>query len=507
MKRVLILSALAAASMVLAQASSHATLRTPGGDHPVAYVQQAGQSYFSTSDVLAAVGGTLIPESSGYKVILNNVTAAFGPDSRYAVVQDGLIEMPAAPIVIGGKPFAPWQFFHGYFSKAIDTDVAWDPATRVLTLRPLQHTAVPAQMSMTNVQGISKVVITLAAPIEYTIAKEESAYRIRFRSPVQAPFHEQTFEDLNVTKATFSSNELVIQLSGVDVAGDDYRLENPFRIIVDFRKVAAPGPGGTPTPPGLKTMEPAGIRTIVIDPGHGGKEVGAVGPRGLMEKDVTLAVSQKLAAALASKFGARVVLTREDDSIVSLDQRTAIANQYRADLFLSVHMNAAVGKGAKGSETYFLSLEASDEQARRAAETENAFGAGMPSGADSDLKLILWDLAQQEYLQESSRLAQVIQEEMNSATGVQNRGVKQAPFKVLIGATMPAALIEVGFITNPDEEAKLQTNSFQDLMVEALARAVQRYKIEYETRIGLIQPKPQTPPLAGGLKPAGRAGT
>jgi N-acetylmuramoyl-L-alanine amidase len=150
-------------------------------------------------------------------------------------------------------------------------------------------------------------------------------------------------------------------------------------------------------------------------------------------------------------------------------------------------MNAAVVKGAKGSETYFLSLEASDELARKAAETENASATAAKTNPSTDLKLILWDLAQQEYLQESSRFAQDIQEEMNAVTAVQNRGVKQAPFKVLVGATMPAALVEVGFITNPEEEAKLKSDDFQNTMVGALVRAVQRYKIDYETRIGLIQ--------------------
>jgi N-acetylmuramoyl-L-alanine amidase len=212
------------------------------------------------------------------------------------------------------------------------------------------------------------------------------------------------------------------------------------------------------------------------------------------EKDITLAIARKLAASLSAKIGARVVLTRDDDSVVSLDQRTALANQYNADLFLSVHLNAAVVRDAKGSETYFLSLAASDELARKAAETENATAAAAASTRDADLKLILWDLAQQAYLDESSRFAQTIQEEMNTATGVSNRGVKQAPFKVLVGATMPAALVEIGFISNPEEETKLQSAAFQDLMVDAVTRAVQRYKTDYETRIGVIKPAaPSTP--------------
>jgi N-acetylmuramoyl-L-alanine amidase len=321
---------------------------------------------------------------------------------------------------------------------------------------------------------------------------------VRFRTPIQAPFTDTSYDDPYISKASFTGNELRLQLTGPDVVGDAYSLENPFRIVLDFRKGAGPAPG-TSVLPGIKPGEPAGIRTIVIDPGHGGKEVGAVGPKGLMEKDVTLAVARKLSAALQSKVGARVVLTREDDTVVSLDQRTAIANQYHADLFLSIHMNAAVVKDARGSETYFLSLDASDELARRAAETENApSNAAAAAPASADLKLILWDLAHQEYVQESSRLAQAIQEEMNAATSVQNRGVKQAPFKVLVGATMPAALVEVGFISNPEEEVKLQTDAFQTLMVEALTRAVQKYKSEYETRIGLIQPPKPAPSLTGG---------
>lgn len=486
-------------SIVLAQSANQATLRTPAGDRPVTFIQQGGQTFFSAEEVITALGGTITPDSTGFKVTLNETVAAFGPDSRYGVVREDLIEMPAEPITVEGKPFVAWQFFSGFLTRATNLDATWDVTTHVLSIHPRADSVVSAQLSVTDVQGISKIVITLSAPTEYSIAKEPAAYLIRFRSQVRAPFAEENYEDPHVARATFNRNELRIQLTAADIVGDSYRLENPFRIVLDLRKGAATVPGTTPAlQPRFKPVEPPGIRTIVIDPGHGGKEVGAVGPNGLMEKDVTLSVARKLASAL-ERTGSRVVLTRDDDSIVSLDQRTAIANQYKADLFLSVHMNAAVVKDAKGSETYFLSLEASDELARRAAETENAAAANIPAAATSDLKLILWDLAQQEYLQESSRFAQVIQEEMNKATGVQNRGVKQAPFKVLIGATMPAALVEVGFISNPEEESKLQSDAFQSTMVDALVRAVQRYKGEYETRIGIAQPQATPPPLAGGM--------
>jgi N-acetylmuramoyl-L-alanine amidase len=497
MKRLLSLGALAvlaAASIVLAQTSGPATLRTPTGDHPITIVQQSGQTYVSASDAVAGLGGTIVNDSTGYKVTIGNAVAAFGPDSRFGVVRDELIEMPVPPIAIEGKPYVPWQFFQGLLAKSASLDVTWDAASNALIVRPIQHDAVGVQVSIANVEGITKMVLTLSGPAEYAIAKEPGAYVVRFKSTVRAPFGEQAYEDPFVAKLVFAGSDLRIQLSGPEVVGDAYQLQNPPRIVLDFRKGAAPAPGAVQPLPGLnRPQEAPGIHTIVIDAGHGGKEVGAVGPTGVFEKNITLAIARKLAASLSSKIGARVVLTRDDDSVVSLDQRTALANQYNADLFLSVHLNAAVVRDAKGSETYFLSLAASDELAKKAAETENTTAAAAGSTRDADLKLILWDLAQQAYLDESSRFAQAIQEEMNAATGVSNRGVKQAPFKVLVGATMPAALVEVGFISNPEEEAKLQTDAFQDLMVDAVTRAVQRYKTDYETRIGVIKPSAPAP--------------
>jgi N-acetylmuramoyl-L-alanine amidase len=171
-------------------------------------------------------------------------------------------------------------------------------------------------------------------------------------------------------------------------------------------------------------------------------------------------------------------------------------------------MNAAVVKGARGSETYFLSADASDEIAKKAAESENS-SVSAAASPSSDLKLILWDLAQQAYLQESSRFATDIQEEMNAIAGIQNRGVKQAPFKVLVGATMPAALVEVAFISNPEEEAKLKSDAFVTTVVDAITRAVVKYKTDYETRIGVIKPPAPAPaaPAATTTTATTRTGT
>lgn len=213
---------------------------------------------------------------------------------------------------------------------------------------------------------------------------------------------------------------------------------------------------------------------IVLDPGHGGEEEGAAGPSGLLEKDLVLDVSRRLLQALQRR-GFEVSLTRTGDRDVPLDERTAIANNRGADLFLSLHANASPSSSARGAETYYLSLreEAGSDTARSDRhETSDLMGLGN----DDPLKLVLWDMAQSAWLAESQLVAEQIQAEFNNALDIPDRGVKQAPFRVLVGATMPAVLVEIGFISNPAEERRLRDPVFLQDMVDALVRAIEAYR-------------------------------
>jgi len=172
--------------------------------------------------------------------------------------------------------------------------------------------------------------------------------------------------------------------------------------------------------------------------------------------------------------GFEVLLTRADDSLVPLWDRAKKANDGGADLFLSLHLNAAKARAAKGSEVFFLSLDQGDADAAEVAALENA-GAGERPVQDTVLSSILQDLAQKAYLQESERLAVTIQAQLNHLGGIKERGVKQAPFVVLRGAAMPAVLVEVAFISNPKEEAKLREAPFRKKVAEAIALGVRRF--------------------------------
>jgi len=297
-----------------------------------------------------------------------------------------------------------------------------------------------------------------------------------------------------------------------------FEMTSPFRLVLDFqRRTGAPGPpppgAGSRVPPGAEqpparlpeqqvpgrtpeqehpsersipvpTKQP-GIQVIVVDAGHGGSETGAKGPTGLLEKDVTLDVARRIQAGLSRKLGVNVILTREGDKQVPLDERTAIANHERADLFLSIHVNASRAKEARGAETYFLSYQATDDESRALAALENnTLGVGAHPG-NSNLGMVLWDLAQSQYLSESSQLAETIQQNLNDALRIESRGVKQAPFRVLMGATMPAVLVEIGFITNGEEEARLKEGVYRDRIALAIVESVAAFKERTEKQLGL----------------------
>ncbi len=223
---------------------------------------------------------------------------------------------------------------------------------------------------------------------------------------------------------------------------------------------------------------PQGITTIVIDPGHGGIENGAKGKFGAAEKDITLAISLKLKAIIERNFAFRVVMTRDRDIDKSLEDRAAIANNNKAFLFISIHANSSYRKNARGSETYFLSLNATDEEARRLAYLENNesdLEESIASEKEDDIKMILWNMAQTAYLKQSSQLAESIQIQLNSLLKTRNRGIKQAPFKVLTGVACPAVLVEVAFISNPVEEEQLGTEVFQNNVALAIYNGLNNF--------------------------------
>ncbi|WP_041971298.1 N-acetylmuramoyl-L-alanine amidase [Geobacter sp. OR-1] len=277
----------------------------------------------------------------------------------------------------------------------------------------------------------------------------------------------------------------------------DYKIftfSDPFRIMIDIRgdrrqeistlkpviEAAPPAPpvarDQAANKPHQKVPPPAvsKVRRIVIDPGHGGHDPGAVGPDGTKEKDVVLAIGLKLAKKLREEIGLDVVMTRTTDVFLELQERTAIANQVGADLFLSIHANAAPNRSASGIETYYLSL-AKTEKAAQLAAKEN----GTSLEKVSMLQAVLFDLMANYKINDSAHLAEMVQKELHkkvdSRWPVKSLGVKQGPFYVLVGASMPSILVETAFLSNEKEEQRLKDAHYQDTTADGIAVGVSAY--------------------------------
>jgi N-acetylmuramoyl-L-alanine amidase len=334
----------------------------------------------------------------------------------------------------------------------------------------------------------TRVVVEADGPLEPRLVESEGALVVALPGLSARPAMEaRTVRDGLVSRLELgvvrSGPALTVEFDRPPAARRVLRLDEPPRLVLDFyrqpgRRAATPGGGPEP------------LRTVVIDPGHGGHDPGARGAHGLQEKELTLDVARRVAALLQEDGGLRVILTRSRDQFVALRERTALANRERADLFLSIHANAAPDATATGAETYFLSTEATDGAARRAAEDENRVIALEPNprgGPTELLRSILWDLAQSDFQQESSRVAETLQTQLDRALRRPSRGVKQAPFYVLGGAAMPAILVEIGFITNPREEEQLRDDGYRDRIARALAAGLLAYKRGYDQRVGVAR--------------------
>lgn len=282
-----------------------------------------------------------------------------------------------------------------------------------------------------------------------------------------------------VRAAQFDRNTVRIVLDVEKLESSSvFMLENPNRLVIDVyrQKGSLPTSGGD-----RKTAEPepTRIRRIVIDPGHGGDDPGAVGASGLKEKDIVLAVGKRLGSLLKEQSDVEVIYTRDKDVFIPLNERTEIANANKADLFISVHANASPRRATRGIETYFLNWT-NDKEALRVAARENKVSFKKMEMMQGDLQMILDDLARKNKNEESMKLASSVQSAMvtnlrDNYKGIEDLGVKYALFYVLVGAEMPAVLVEISFISNREEEKRLAQDTYKNRIAESIAAGISSY--------------------------------
>lgn len=475
-------------------------------------VATTGGDFFSVGDVARALGlrvsrdtttGVLTIVGDGRQVVV-------GPASALPLVGDRAIEISKPTRVVGGVLYAPMDFFAKALFSLVGASGVYDSATRVWTVNerrdrapgaPPAGEAPPGEpltidVAVVHVDPTTQVVLRESGPARFVPRLSESGMQIAWTDRrVTPPFAERRFDDPLVAAVRFEGDAATVVFREPGLTAYAYPLTNPDRIIVEVgRSVETPAiEPAAPPPPSVPAI------TIVVDPGHGGGETGAVGPAGLQEKEVTLQIARRLAAAIPKVLSSRVVLTRDSDSAISLDDRTSLANHEKANLFLSLHANSSRAAGAHGSETYYLSLDSTDRLSEEVARRENqphlGSGDAQPVTRENpDLDFILWDLAQSAHINESSRLAEAIQTQLNVVSKTENRGIKQAPFRVLSGAAMPAVLVEVGFISHPEQEKQLRSAAFQESVAGAIAKAVGDFFARRQTPAPVSGPTPAATP-------------
>jgi N-acetylmuramoyl-L-alanine amidase len=398
-----------------------------------------------------------------------------------------------------------------------------------LDVRPRSHLVVVGDVRVPRVSvrletspTLARVGVDVSPPTTHSVVQEPGRLIVRFEA-----------EAIDLELAAASSPELVLALRqlpnapafAIDLgprfatfrASDGPIEGNTQRLSIEIAGAAeptaaaptspaptAPGPQPPTGPPPPLTVEPvASIRTIVVDPGHGGEEEGAKGPAGTLEKHVALSTSKLLKGALEARLGVRVLLTRDDDRTVKRDERAAFANNNKADLFISMHANASVSRTPSGAEVFYLSLDGYSPEARRVAMRE---GAVLPTvtGGDRQIELILWEMAQVQHIASSAAFAGLIEQALRARVKMTAGAIQQAPFSVLVGANMPAVLVEIGFISNPAEEKLLGTPAYQQKVVDAIVESVVKFRdvLDAQRRGETIPPPTPRSPDAAPAPPS-----
>ena len=372
-----------------------------------------------------------------------------------------------------------------------------------------QHTSVEG-IRYASYKSHTRVVIDLDGPVEFSENHLKNPSRIYFdlvncvisrRTKSQVSIGNTALNTVRMAQFDRNTVRVVFDVNSVKNYYA-FTLEKPFRLVVDVYPGSNKQPderSGREKKEFLVDRKISRTKTVVIDAGHGGKDPGAIGPRGIKEKNVTLHVAKRLGHILKRKYGLDVIYTRDRDVFVPLNERTEIANSSRADLFVSIHVNASRNRRTRGIETYFLNWT-NNREALKVAARENRVSIRKMQQMRDSLQMILQDLARKNKNDESMRLAYSVQSSMvnnlkRKYSRIQNLGVKYALFYVLVGAEMPSVLVEVSFISNHEEERRLASKLYREKIAEAIAMGINSYINESSL---IVEPAAQEARERGG---------
>lgn len=440
------------------------------------------QEFAALDDLGAAFQLAVREESGAITITYKGRTIILTPDQALASVSGRLVSLPAAPVRSGRRWLVPVEFVSRALALIYDVRLDLRKPAHLLIVGEMRVPRLAARYEPFGAAG--RLTIDATPRTVSTMSQDGDRLTIRFDAdaidapnPLIAP---QPAGSLVQSARAIDAVTVVVEL-GPRVAGvrsSSEQTDAATRLVVDLVSTAttesAAAPAAPPElPPAFSPPSPA-IRTIAIDAGHGGDDAGAIGPGGAKEKDLTLAVAERLKASIESRLGIRVLLTRDGDRDVRIDERTALANNNKADIFISLHANASLRAGTTGATIFSASFARdAQEQARASGSPERlpTFGGGL-----RDIELVPWDLAQSRHIDQSTAFALILEQELKDRVPMAPQPIEQAPMRILQSANMPAVLIEMAFITNGGQERALSGSEFQSAFVQGIYASIVRYR-------------------------------
>jgi len=419
-------------------------------------------------------------------------TIVLTPDQALASVSGRLVSLPAPPSRSGRRWLVPVEFISRALALIYDARLDLRKASGLLVVGDVRVPRITVRYDPLG--NAARLTIDATPRAGSTVTQDGDHLTIKFDAdaldapnpplPAQAP--QGIVQAVRLADGTTMAVDLGPRFGGFRTSTQP--VDTTQRLVIDLlaqmqteptpppAQPAQPPPPPAPEPPPLFGQPASAIHTIAIDAGHGGDDEGVKSGDGAKEKDLTLAAPRRTKAVIEARLGLRVLLTRDDDRNVPLDERTAIANNNKADLFISLHANGSMRPTTSGASIFCAAFDKDAAQAAAAGGAERlpTFGGG-----SRDIELVPWDLAQTRHLDRSERFADLLEQQFHDRVPLSSRVIDRAPLRVLESANMPAVLIELGYLTNAEQAKLLASDAFQVTAVQAIYEAIVRFRDAY----------------------------
>jgi N-acetylmuramoyl-L-alanine amidase len=466
------------------------TLLARDGRRALPITLLADQEFVALDDLAAGFQLAIHEESLGaITVTYKGKTIVLTPEQALASVTGRLVSLPAPPTRNGRRWLVPVEFISRALTLVYDVRLDLRKPSRLLVVGDLRVPRILVRYDPLGTAG--RLTIDATPRANSTITQDGERILVKFEAdaldapaPLLPPQALQSaallVKDVHIVDNVTIAVDAGPRFGGFKAASQP--ADATMRLVIDLlgtQTDTSPPPSAPPSPqppvdvPPALTPPASAIRTIAIDPGHGGEDEGVRGAQGIKEKDLALAIARRVKGVIEARLGVRVLLTRDDDRNIPIDDRTALANNNKADLFISLHANSSLRRSVAGATIFSAAFDSSDAEAARSAPGERVptFGGGL-----RDIELVPWNLAQTRHMDQSAEFATILEQQLRGRLPLSAHAVDRAPLRVLESANMPAVLIEIGFLSNAEQEKQLSLDAFQNTFVQAVYDAIVRFR-------------------------------